>query len=129
MPSFKVAWNQKAPEKILISSQQNEALVISVSDNYKNLSIDMRYPHVDAGFGVAWSPSVERFFITACKDAKIRLFDTMSAQPNPVRVFSGHTDRIYNVLYNPLLPNIFVSGSDDRSIRVWDINQDHNSSV
>ena len=49
----------------------------------------------------------------------MRLFDTRNASPNPIKVFSGHTDKIYNVLYNPVVGSIAVSGSDDLSIRVW----------
>jgi dynein intermediate chain 1 len=106
-----------------MSSQNNEAVVLTVDETFKSLDVKCRYPHPEAVFGVVWSLVASRQFLTGCKDFKIRLFDITSNKPNAVRVFNGHSDRVYNVLFNPLLPNLFVSGSDDRSIRVWDINQ------
>ena len=49
----------------------------------------------------------------------MRLFDTRNPSSNPIKTFSGHTDKVYNVLYNPVVASIAVSGSDDLSIRVW----------
>jgi len=57
-------------------------------------------------------------FISGCKDAKVRFFDISS--PNPIKVFTGHNNRVYNVIFNPNLPNLIASGSDDLSIRIWD---------
>jgi WD repeat-containing protein 17 len=51
----------------------------------------------------------------------MRLFDMTNLNPMPLKVFTGHHNRVYNVLFNPNMPNICVSGSDDRTIRVWDI--------
>lgn len=103
-----------------MSSGKGTVFLIEVLDplTCKSLKVKQEFKHIDAVFGVAWSPRQSNIFITGSKDAKVRMFDIMS--PNPVKVFTGHLDRVYNVIFNPNLPNLIASGSDDLSIRIWD---------
>ena len=119
--TYKVQWNNKNPEKILMSSHSKNAFLIKTDDTCKNLNVELTYAHPDIVFGLCWSPDNERLFLTACMDGNVRMFDTTTAHPNSTRVFVGHKDKIYNVIFNAQIHNIFVSGSDDRTIRVWDI--------
>ena len=122
---FKAAWNQLFPAHILLSCSNKGVCLIRVEDDpqCKSLLLEREYSHAAPVFGVCWSPTLENLFLTGCKDAKMRLFDTRTASPNPIRVFLGHTDKVYNVLYSPVLGNIAVSGSDDLSIRVWNTDE------
>lgn len=38
-----------------MSSQNNEAVVLTVDESFKSLEIKCRYPHPEAVFGVVWS--------------------------------------------------------------------------
>jgi WD40 repeat protein len=62
-----------------MSSNLNKAIVVQVSLDCKALSVFQEYPHPGPVFGVAWSPFVERQFITACRDGIVRMFDTTTS--------------------------------------------------
>ena len=99
-------------------------LEIADPQTCKSIIKKKEYKHPDAVFGVAWNPREENFFITGCKDCKVRMFDINSFEQVPVKTFSGHLERVYNVLFNPNLSNLIASGSDDNTIRIWDTNKD-----
>lgn len=127
--SFKVAWNKLDPSKILMSSSNNHVFLLEIDSpgSCKSLEVKTNYPHHDSVFGVAWSPANPSQFLTGCKDGKMRLYDVITGNANPIKTFMGHLSRIYNVLYNPLLPHIAASGSDDCSIMIWDISAENSS--
>lgn len=41
----------------------------------------------------------------------------------PLRVFSGHSNRVWSLSFSALRPSVFVSGSDDCTVRLWDVKQ------
>jgi WD40 repeat protein len=76
-PSFEVDWNMKEPKHIIMSSKNNSAYFLEVSDpnTCKQISVKRQFPHPSSVYGVMWDPFNPTRFITGCNDNNVRLFD------------------------------------------------------
>ncbi|EPY85782.1 hypothetical protein CB1_000350073 [Camelus ferus] len=60
---------------------------------------------------------------TGCEDRNVRVYYVATSSDQPLKVFSGHTEKVFHVKWSPLREGILCSGSDDGwdyTIKVWD---------
>ncbi len=76
-------------------------------------------------YALSWSPD-GRFIATGDTDAKVRIWDTVTAQA--IQVYRGHTSIIHSVAWSPD-GNSIASASDDCTVRIWDVSTGHCSTT
>lgn len=83
---------------------------------------DSMFDTQDGLFSVAWSEIHENHVVTANGDGSIKIFDTKSQQPFPIKVYQEHVKEVFGVDWNLVDKNIFCSCSWDGSIKIWNPN-------
>ncbi|OWK00266.1 hypothetical protein Celaphus_00019228, partial [Cervus elaphus hippelaphus] len=83
-----------------------------------------KYRHPAAVFGCDWSQNNKDMIATGCEDKNVRVYYVATSSDQPLKVFSGHTEKVFHVRWSPLREGTLCSGSDDGSVRIWDYTQD-----
>ena len=78
--------------------------------------------HPSQVVGVVWKSASE--VLSACHDAKIRLWRVDRMKAELLKTFTGHADRVFNLAINPINAKLFASTSDDQTVAVWNFDDD-----
>ncbi|KAB1257536.1 WD repeat-containing protein 17 [Camelus dromedarius] len=116
---FCIAWSHKDSKRIATCSGDGYCIIRTVDGKVLH-----KYRHPAAVFGCDWSQNNKDMIATGCEDRNVRVYYVATSSDQPLKVFSGHTEKVFHVKWSPLREGILCSGSDDGSVRVWDYTQD-----
>jgi len=129
--AYRCEWNQKGRSdgtgEIATGGADKIACVVDGATG----NVLAKLSHPGSVVGVAWHSSLDGILATACKDAKIRIFNLaqVAGDAQPQAVIAGHDARVFNLAWHPVCPGIIASGSDDKTIRIWSWPQAHGKSA
>eukprot|EP00069_Balaena_mysticetus_P001974 bmy_03968T0 len=116
---FCIAWSHKDSKRIATCSGDGYCIIRTVDGKVLH-----KYKHPAAVFGCDWSQNNRDMIATGCEDKNVRVYYVATSSDQPLKVFSGHTEKVFHVRWSPLREGILCSGSDDGSVRIWDYTQD-----
>ncbi|KAM9043586.1 WD repeat-containing protein 17 isoform 4-T5 [Megaptera novaeangliae] len=116
---FCIAWSHKDSKRIATCSGDGYCIIQTVDGKVLH-----KYKHPAAVFGCDWSQNNRDMIATGCEDKNVRVYYVTTSSDQPLKVFSGHTEKVFHVRWSPLREGILCSGSDDGSVRIWDYTQD-----
>ncbi|XP_066878660.1 WD repeat-containing protein 17 isoform X6 [Kogia breviceps] len=116
---FCIAWSHKDSKRIATCSGDGYCIIRTVDGKVLH-----KYKHPAAVFGCDWSQNNRDMIATGCEDKNVRVYYVATSSNQPLKVFSGHTEKVFHVRWSPLREGILCSGSDDGSVRIWDYTQD-----
>lgn len=95
-------------------TEDGEVRLIEVASG--RVTLDLKQPHSDTVFGVAFSPDGKRL-ATASADKFVKVFDLPAG--TPAKSFEGHTQHVLDVAWTPDGKRL-VSAGADAIMKVWD---------
>ncbi|XP_028336962.1 WD repeat-containing protein 17 isoform X1 [Physeter macrocephalus] len=116
---FCIAWSHRDSKRIATCSGDGSCIIRTVDGKVLH-----KYKHPAAVFGCDWSQNNRDMIATGCEDKNVRVYYVATSSDQPLKVFSGHTEKVFHVRWSPLREGILCSGSDDGSVRIWDYTQD-----
>ncbi|XP_067578016.1 WD repeat-containing protein 17 isoform X5 [Pseudorca crassidens] len=116
---FCIAWSHKDSKRIATCSGDGYCIIRTVDGKVLH-----KYKHPAAVFGCDWSQNNRDMIATGCEDKNVRVYYVATSSDQPLKVFSGHTEKVFHVRWSPLREGVLCSGSDDGSVRIWDYTKD-----
>ncbi|XP_047628239.1 WD repeat-containing protein 17 isoform X6 [Phacochoerus africanus] len=116
---FCISWSHKDSKRIATCSGDGYCVIRMIDGKVLH-----KYKHPAAVFGCDWSQNNKDMIATGCEDKNVRVYYMATSSDQPLKVFSGHTEKVFHVRWSPLREGILCSGSDDGSVRIWDYTQD-----
>uniref|UniRef100_A0A4X1VYY9 WD repeat domain 17 n=1 Tax=Sus scrofa TaxID=9823 RepID=A0A4X1VYY9_PIG len=116
---FCISWSHKDSKRIATCSGDGYCVIRTIDGKVLH-----KYKHPAAVFGCDWSQNNKDMIATGCEDKNVRVYYMATSSDQPLKVFSGHTEKVFHVRWSPLREGILCSGSDDGSVRIWDYTQD-----
>ncbi|KAF4026085.1 hypothetical protein G4228_018257 [Cervus hanglu yarkandensis] len=116
---FCIAWSHKDSKRIATCSGDGYCIIRTIDGKILH-----KYRHPAAVFGCDWSQNNKDMIATGCEDKNVRVYYVATSSDQPLKVFSGHTEKVFHVRWSPLREGTLCSGSDDGSVRIWDYTQD-----